>query len=196
MASRKKLCAICCVVLIVVLVVVPVTVILALLPLTVIPRISDVYVYNEDGATGTAFVVYHPGISSFHQDVTLAFVNGLVNNDWRVDVTTASGQTPTNLTGYDLMVLGGPSYGNALCVPLADYVNRLGDFGGIDVALIITSGGNGTGAMDTLEAQVEAANGNVVLKLQLFNLYPNIDAYGNTNPIVIATQAAEDLPLP
>ena len=39
-------------------------------------------------------VFYSPGISDFHQKIIDAFTSELVASNWRVDIVTASGQTP------------------------------------------------------------------------------------------------------
>ena len=180
----------------VILIVVSIGAAAVLIPLSRTARISDIQVINVDGTGGIALVVYHPGISSFHEDVTLAFVDGLVSNDWRVELTTASEQTPANLSGYDLLVLGGPGYGDEPAVPVTEYVSRVGDFGGIETVLIITAAGSGAAAMDILETQVQETNATVVLSLLLYLISPNEEQYGSTDPLEIATNAGEELPLP
>ena len=72
--------------------------------------VSEIKKLNPEGTAGTAFVVYHAGKSNFQQTVISAFVEGLVSNGWRVELTTASDQTPTDLSACDLLVLGGPTY--------------------------------------------------------------------------------------
>jgi hypothetical protein len=51
--------------------------------------VSGIDVLNADGSE-TALVIYHPGLSSFMKDVAYAFADGLVENGWRVEITTAS----------------------------------------------------------------------------------------------------------
>ncbi len=192
MVSRRKLVGIICIVLIVVMVASAGVVV----QLANTPRESDIQVINEEGTTGVAFVVYHPGITSFHADVTSAFVDGLVTSGWRVEMTTASPKAPTNFSGYDLVVVGGPGYGDEPASPLRNYVERIEDFGGLPVVVIITCAGNGATAVQILEDLVEDANGTVVLSLLLFTLSPNAEQYGSTDPLEIAASAGENLTIP
>jgi hypothetical protein len=67
--------------------------------------ISDVEVLNPNGSAGTTLLVYHPGKSGYQEMLIEAFSEGLVSNGWRVEVTTASKEAPTDLSGYDLLVL-------------------------------------------------------------------------------------------
>ena len=59
--------------------------------------VSEIEVLN---AEGSALIIYHPGLSSFMQDVAYAFADGLVENGWRVEITTASSQAPTDMSDY------------------------------------------------------------------------------------------------
>ena len=70
--------------------------------------VSQVEVLNPGGERGTALLVYHTGRRGFLHSVIQAFAGGLVSAGWRVEITTASQQAPTDLSGYDLLVLGGP----------------------------------------------------------------------------------------
>ena len=54
---------------------------------------------------------------------------------------TASSQAPTDLTGYTLLVIGGPIYGGQPSKPVQDYTARLGDLKGLRVYTLLTSAG-------------------------------------------------------
>jgi len=158
--------------------------------------ISDVEVRNPQGDTGTALVVYHPGKSDFQGKVTYAFVEGLVSNGWRVEITTASSQAPTDLAGYDLLVLGGPTYWFTPARPIRRYLSQLGDLGGQPTVTIITAMGAGGRSISIMEKQVREANGDLVKSLILYTFRPNEDLYGINDAVEIATQAAREIPLP
>jgi hypothetical protein len=160
------------------------------------PHTSDVQVKNPGGSAGIAFVVYQPGISNFQEQVTLAFVDGLISNDWRVEITTASSQTPTDLSKYDLLVLGSPIYGDAPASPLVDYISSAGDLGSMNTVIILTGAGSGNTAVNTLENLVQEANGNIVKTLLLYTQAPNEELYGISDPLEIATKAGQEIPLP
>ena len=152
---------------------------------------SGVKVLNRGGGQGTALVVYHPGVTDFHETVTSAFADGLVSNGWRVEMTTASSRAPTDLSSYDLLVLGGPTYFWTPNRPIRSYLSRLGDLGGKPTAIIITALGMGERSISTMEQLVLAANGNLVTSLLLYSLAPNEETYGISDPEEIASQVAE-----
>ena len=101
--------------------------------------VSNVEVLNPGGESGTALVVYHPGKSDFQGRVFSGFAEGLTSNGWRAEITTASSQSPTDLSGCDLLVLGGPTYGFAPNLPIRRYIGRLRDLGGQRTVTIITA---------------------------------------------------------
>ena len=135
--------------------------------------VTPVTVLNTTGAAGRALLIYHPGLSDFPDRITAAFADGLAKSGWRVDRTTASRQAPSDLGGYDLLVLGTPVYGDKAAAPLTAYVERIGNFSGKPVALIFTAAGDAGPALDASATQVEAQRGRVVGKHGYTTLRPN-----------------------
>jgi flavorubredoxin len=134
--------------------------------------VSDVETINPNGNTGKAFVAYRPGISFFQRDVTYAFIEGLKDNDWSIDVTTTSSQTPTDISNYDLVVFGSPTYGGKPHQSVTDYIEQLGNLGNKHVALVVTAGFS-SNALTFLENLINNASG-VVVKSLVLNLTGNI----------------------
>lgn len=163
--------------------------------------ISEVETLNPDGGTGTALVVYHPGKSDFQRRVFAGFAEGLVAGGWRVELTTPSPLTPTNLDGYDLLVLGGPTYGFKPNLPIQTYLKRLGDLGRKPAVTIITALGMGRRSAHIMEQLVRQANGTLVKALVLYKARPNDEdnpVGGRQNQdlaVEIATQAAKAIDL-
>jgi flavorubredoxin len=164
--------------------------------------VSEVKTLNPEGDAGTALVVYHPGKSDFQHRVFSGFAAGLISSDWRVEITTPSSQAPTDLSGYDLLVLGGPTYWFTPNRPIRRYVSRLGDLGGQPTVTIITALGAGEHSTSIIEKQVREANGDLVKPLLLYKMRPNdddnyVDSQQNQALAVeMATQAAKEVPLP
>jgi len=158
--------------------------------------VSEVRVLNPEADKGTALVVYHPGLTDFHEKVTRAFADGLVSRGWRVEVTTASSQAPSDISVYDLLVLGGPTYFWTPNRPIRGYLRRLGDLGGKRTVSIITAMGMGGRSTSIMEQLVQKANGDLVKALLLYTIRPNEDLYGINDAVEIVTQVAKEIPLP
>lgn len=120
--------------------------------------VDEIDVLNANGSQ-TALIIYHPGFSSFMKDTSYAFAEGLVENDWKVEITTASSQAPTDLSDYSLLVLGSGVYADNPSPTIKRHVERIGNLQSIDTVLLITSGfGRGT-AEAQMQQTVEEHNG-------------------------------------
>lgn len=151
--------------------------------------VSEIDVLNADGSE-TALIIYHSGFSSFMKDVSYAFAEGLVENDWRVEITTASSQAPTEMSDYSLLVLGSPVYASNPSATIKRHVERIGDLQEIDTVLLVTSGFSDGVTEASLQQTVEEHNGSVELVLSLFTTALN---EGDGDPLDIAEQAGRDL---
>ena len=145
---------------------------------------SNLEIKNAEG-TESALIIYHPGLSSFMEDTAYAFADGLVENGWRVEITTASSQAPTDLSGYSLLVLGSPVYADSPSATIQRHVERISDLNGIDTVLLVTSEGSDGGAEAAMQQTVEESGGTVVDVVSLFT-----SAEGDS--IELAKQAGRD----
>lgn len=161
--------------------------------------VSPVEVRNPEGKTGTALVVDHPGRGSFHVQVVAGFVEGLVDSGWRVEIATMSTQAPTDLSGYDLLVLGSPTYWFTPSWPMRRYLARLGNFEGRRVVTIVTGMGAGERSASIAEKWVRERGGDLVKGLLFYWMRPNDDDnYVNTAQnkgvaVEMVAQAAREL---
>jgi flavorubredoxin len=131
-----------------------------------------------------------------------SFAEGLASRGWQAMMTTPSPQAPTDLSGYDLLVLGGPTYGFAPNRPIRRYLRRLGDLADQRTVTIITGFGMGDRSASTMERLVREANGDLVRSLLLYKMRPNDDdnfvdaAQNRVLAVEMATEAAREIPLP
>jgi len=131
--------------------------------------VSEIDIINADGGK-TALIVYQPGFSGFPSDAVHAFADGLASSGWRVEVTTASPQAPSDLSKYSLLILAYPVYGGTAGTAVVNYVNRVSDLNGIDTVIIACGGGDsGENMNPPLKQQVETANGTFYKGLSLSN---------------------------
>jgi len=121
--------------------------------------VSPVVTINP-GGVDRALVVYQPGLSSGPRDASYAFTEGLASAGWRVEVTTASQEAPSDMSVYELLVLAFPIYGGQPGEAILRYVTRLGDLQGTGVAIINCNTPNAV-----MQAKVEAKGGTVVKNL-------------------------------
>ena len=136
--------------------------------------ISDIIVINDDGIS-TALLIYHPGFTSFTTDVSYAFSNGLMSNDWRIEITTPSDQAPSDVSEYDLFIFCSPVYGFGPTPTINRHINRINDFQGKSVITILTAAGSPGNSAQVLQEIIEQKNGIVQSEIILFSLAPNTE---------------------
>jgi len=154
--------------------------------------VSDVEVMNAEGDKGTAYIAYYPGRSSFQKDMANAFAEGLVANGWRVEIGTTSSQAPTDVSKYDLVVLGSPTYMFQPAQRVLKYVKKL-DLTGKNVVVITSGLFSTTQAASTMEKAVRAVGGNPIKSVELKT---GSGMEGITNPKDLAREAGLAIPLP
>ena len=157
---------------------------------------SELQVLNPEGSTGTALVVYHPGKSSFQRDVSYAFSEGLVAKGWRVEITTASSQAPADLSSYDLLVLGAPTYDWLPARRIQTYVTSVGDLAGKPTVTIISGAGHTALSQPAMEKLVLDAGGELVESLAVWSMAPIDEVYGVSDPKEAMRQAAQNITVP
>jgi len=153
--------------------------------------VSGVTTINPAGAS-KALVVYHPGRSDLQERACTAYAEGLAANGWRVDITTASRRAPTDLSGYDLLVLGTPTYDWAPSRRLTAYLRGLGDLQGKRTVLVVSAMRMTDQAVRALEQQVRAAHGEVVASHPVW-ANGNVRLYGIEAPEEFMRQKAGEL---
>lgn len=135
--------------------------------------ITPLAVSNPAGLGGKALIVYQPGLTSFQEKVTAAFGEGLAAASWQVATTTASDRAPADVAEYDLVVLGSPVYGDGPGKPLGRYIERVADFGGKPVFVLVTAAGNVDAAIELTQQMVIKAKGRPIGSLGLTTMKPN-----------------------
>jgi flavorubredoxin len=156
---------------------------------------------NPGGNEGTALLVYQPGLSDFQEKISEAFAEGLTSGGWRVEMTTASVQSPDNLIPYQLLVIGSPIYASAVAPPVQRYLHRLGDLHEKRAVLLLTGAGDSQKAEVATENLVATAHGHIVKTLRFFTMKPNREdkaVQGRENralALEMARQAGRELAL-
>lgn len=121
--------------------------------------VNSIDVINSSGSSN-ALVVYQPGLMSGPKDAAYTFADGLASNGWRVEVTTASPETSSNLSSYSLLVLAYPIYGAKPGEAEMRYVDRLGDMQQIHAVTIDVRWSNAVESI--MKQKIESQNGTVI----------------------------------
>ena len=155
--------------------------------------VTPVKALNPQSSGAKALIVYQQGLSDFQTKVTESFAQSLVSSGWHVEITTASKQTPADLQGYSLLILGSPIYGGKASTPIQSYIGRLGSLKGLHVVTLLTGAGAGEEAKKVMTSQITEHGGVEVLSIVLYTWAPNEEQYGSKDSVIIAAKAAQSL---
>lgn len=146
---------------------------------------TEIVIKNTSGIK-TALLVYHPGLTDFSSNIAYGVSDGLVKNNWRVEISTASSQTPINVSRYDLIVFIWPLYDFSPGPTITNYINRVSDLKDTDTIIVTIGGGiDPLNAADAMHRIVQNANGNIIKSLTIYR--------GNTHYAESAQQAINDI---
>jgi hypothetical protein len=151
--------------------------------------VTQLVIRNPEGVK-TALVLYHPGLTSFSKDVAFAFADGLVENDWRVEVTTPSIEAPTDLSKYSLLVVVSNTYAFTPDAPTTRQLERIGNLSGIQSVLITLGAGSAQESKQSLENMIQARNGTIIESLLLYSMAPS---EGDKSATEIAEETAQQI---
>ena len=151
--------------------------------------ITQLTIKNPQGVK-TALILYHPGLTSFSYDIANAYADGLILNNWRVEITTPSPQAPTDLSKYDLLVILSNTYAFTPDKPTTRQLERMGDLNGIQTVLVTLGAGSAQESQQSLESMVGSSNGDILQSVLLYSLAPNEEDKSATE---IAYQSAQQL---
>jgi flavodoxin len=81
---------------------------------------------TPDGTvTGKALVVYDPGVSGTAKDVAMKIANGLKADGYEVMLAGVKSAAAANVSGYDVIVAGGPVYAGKVGNSIYSYLGDL-----------------------------------------------------------------------
>jgi hypothetical protein len=157
--------------------------------------VSPVTTLGDHGEAGRALIVHHRGRGprQFQGRLQRAFAEALQAEGWHVDLTTASRQAPTDLSRYDILVLGAQAYNWCPARPIVDYLDRIGDLKGKPVVVVVSGGGMTERAMEVLQTRVVKAGGLLADAIEIWTSRPNDERHGLSDPEAIMRRAATRL---
>lgn len=116
-------------------------------------RSSEETVFKNEKSNGReALVIYQNCRSQFPKEIAESIATGLNNKGLNVTVNTAGNFLPSNLSKYDVVVLGGAVIAGNLGNPLKEYARNIENFGSSKIVLYSTGGQvDNTIELDNLE---------------------------------------------
>jgi flavodoxin len=154
--------------------------------------VSEVEGVSVEPGKATAYIAYYPGRSGFQKDMANAFAQGLVANGWSVEISTASSKAPTDMSNYDLVVLGSPTYILKPAQRMLKYIATL-NLTGKNVVVIASGLASTSQSVAAMEQAVRAVGGEPIKAVELRT---GSGMEGIANPKDVAIEAAKAIALP
>jgi hypothetical protein len=152
--------------------------------------ITPLRTLNPASSGPKAIIIYSPGVSDFHLKITDSFASGLIDSGWKVDIVTASSQTITDLSDYNLLVIGGPIHGKLPSQALMEYMDRISSLNGIRVYAILSSLGGRPQGEQYISDWISSRGGVESGVLSLSTMSKNTPVDGATEAVDIAYKTA------
>ena len=151
--------------------------------------VTQLVIRNPEGVKD-ALLLYHPGLTSFSKDVAYSFADGLVENDWSVEVATPSIEAPTDVSAYSLLVVVSNTYAFTPDAPTTRHLERIGNLDGIQTVLLTLGAGSAQESKQSLENTIQARNGTIIESLLLYSMAPN---EGDKSATELAEETAQQI---
>jgi flavodoxin len=110
----------------------------------------------EGMPVGKALVVYSPGLSGQAERAAKEMAQALQSHGYLVKLAGVRSGAATNVTGYDVLIAGGPMYGGKVSSSIAEYLGDMEWHDGLHLGVFSTTGGTeyDDKAFDSLSDQV------------------------------------------
>ena len=93
---------------------------------TLSSRATDSELIGPDGpAAGKALVVYNPGLSGAPKEAATKIASDLNARGYEVMLAGVNSEAATDVSGYDVIVAGGPIYGGKVSPSVYEYLETL-----------------------------------------------------------------------
>jgi len=74
---------------------------------------------------GNALVVYDPGVSGTAKNAAVSMASELLSQGYVVELAGVRSAAAANVSGYDIIIVGGPTYAGNVSSSIAAYLNSL-----------------------------------------------------------------------
>ncbi len=102
---------------------------------------NEIITKSENSNGKEALLIYQNCLSEFPQEIATSLATGLNKKGYTVTVNTAGTFLPTDVSKYDVVILGGAVMAGNVGMPLKEYAKSIENFG--DAKIILYSTGSG-----------------------------------------------------
>ncbi len=112
-----------------------------------------------ENMTGSALVVYNPGVTGASKDAAAVIAKDLQANGYKVNLSGIRSTEAVTTSGYDIIVISGPIYAGKLSSATQSYLSNLKPSENTTIGIFTTSGGSGTAVV---QKEITLPSGKVI----------------------------------
>lgn len=116
---------------------------------------------------GRALIIYHPGATGYTEEVAYAIGRAFQAKGWEVHLDRANSRAVSDLSDFNLLCVGSPTYSGSPRPPIVDYINRCSNLENRVCLVFATGSNNPEEANKKMQNHLEAKTGKAVSSLAL-----------------------------
>jgi len=122
---------------------------------------------------GRALIIYHPGAMAYTEEVAYGIGKALQARGWEVHLDRANSRAISDLSEFNLLCVGSPTYGGSPRPPIVNYINRCSNLEKKMCLVFATGFYDPDESNKKMQNLLEAKGGKVVSSLALFTKQKN-----------------------
>lgn len=122
---------------------------------------------------GRALIVYHPGATGYTEEVAYAIGKTFQVKGWEVLLDRANSRAISDLSEFNLLCVGSPTYSGSPRPPIVEYINRCSNLENRVCLVFATGSNNPEEANKKMQNHLEAKAGKVISSLALLTKQKN-----------------------
>lgn len=126
---------------------------------TLKPQISKV--------VARALIIYHPGATGYTEEAAYAIGRALQAKGWEVHLDRANSKAISDLSDFNLLCVGSPTYMGSARPPIVNYINRCTNLEKRAYLVLTTGGADPNESNKKLQSLLEAKGGKVISSVAL-----------------------------
>jgi len=131
------------------------------------PSKKDTLKPEVSKAVGRALIIYHPGATAYTEEAACAIGKALQAKGWEVHLDRANSKAISDLSDFNLLCVGSPTYMASPRPPIVNYINRCTNLEKRACLVLTTGGADPNESNKKLQNLLKSRGGKVISSLAL-----------------------------
>ncbi len=131
------------------------------------PSKRDILKPSVPEIAGKTLIIYHPGATGYTEEVAYALGKAFQTKGWEIHLDRANAKTVSDLSDFNLLCVGSPTYAGSPRPPIMNYINRCSGLENKRSLVFATGGVDPEEANKKMQSLLQSKGGKVVGSLAL-----------------------------